>query len=162
MWVKSHPANLNLCDILRNMKTCSKCGEEKPLSEFGWKVKAKGTLSSWCKVCQREYAKAHYDSKTQYYLDKAKRNNPKYRSRNVDFVIDYLKNHPCVDCGESDIEVLEFDHIEMIGTSGNRIGVYMSGSIEALEREIAKCQVRCGNCHIRRTRQQMGWSRMGV
>ena len=33
------------------MKTCNKCGEEKPLDEFGWRNKAKNYRQSYCREC---------------------------------------------------------------------------------------------------------------
>jgi hypothetical protein len=74
-------------------------------------------------------------------------------------MLDYLKTHPCVDCGESDIEVLEFDHRELIGNKASRVGSFLQSRKRLIE-EIAKCDVRCSNCHTRRTRRQMGWSRI--
>lgn len=44
------------------MKTCTKCHETKPLTEFPWgkdsRLKAGGAYKSECKVCARERAKA--------------------------------------------------------------------------------------------------------
>jgi hypothetical protein len=146
--------------ILRTMKTCSKCAIEKLLSEFGFKNTAKKIYQGYCKACQRAYSKEHYAARTDYYAAKAKRNNPKYLERNKQYVLEYLVEHPCVDCGETDVEILQFDHIEMVRGWEKRVGSYMSGSLEVLLKEIQKCEVRCANCHFRRTRKQMGWHRV--
>ena len=63
----------------------------------------------------------------------------------------------CVDCGNTDIRVLEFDHLpsnkKLFGISGNRVG------IARLKEEIKKCDVVCANCHRIRTveRRQVCW-----
>ena len=68
---------------------------------------------------------------------------------------EYLKLHPCVDCGERDIRVLEFDHINPIEKSFS-ISRWCSdgGNIEPLIDEIKKCQIRCSNCHRIRTHEE--------
>jgi hypothetical protein len=131
----------------------------KPLTAFGLKNREKQLYQTYCKECQRAYAKRHYSSRTDYYKAKAERNNPKYKLRNKEYVVSYLLDHPCVDCGEPDIEVLQFDHIEMVRVRSDRVGAFMAGSLENLIDEIGKCEVRCANCHFRRTRKQMGWYR---
>lgn len=72
------------------------------------------------------------------------------RRRNFLFLLEHLRRTACVDCGERDPVVLEFDHI---GTK--RAGVVQLAdretSIANLEREIGECEVRCANCHRRRT-----------
>ena len=141
------------------MKTCSKCGIEKEVADFPWKSKPRGVRGSWCKACQREYSLGHYKDNTTKYLDKAKISNAKAIKRNKEFIVEYLRNNSCVDCGEIDIEVLQFDHIELVGQKAPRAGYFLSSSLETLRNEIARCQVRCGNCHIRRTRQQLGFFR---
>jgi hypothetical protein len=67
-----------------------------------------------------------------------------------DFLIEYLSDHPRVDCGEADIVVLEFDHqrdklftVSVLCREGY--------SLEKLKQEVAKCEVVCANCHQRRT-----------
>ena len=72
------------------------------------------------------------------------------RRRNLLFLLDYLSEAPCVDCGEMDPVVLDFDHV-----GAKRAGVVQLADREAalavLKEEIAKCEVRCANCHRRRT-----------
>jgi len=83
----------------------------------------------------------------------AKDYNAKLRNRL--WVWGYLLEHPCVDCGETDIRVLEFDHRDPADKVGN-VGRMVSDRrcIEAIEAEVAKCDVRCANCHRRRTKDE--------
>lgn len=73
------------------------------------------------------------------------------------YVISYLDEHPCVDCGESDRMVLEFDHIRGVKLANISSFVKGGNTIAALQKEIDKCDVRCANCHTRVTRQRAGW-----
>jgi hypothetical protein len=74
-----------------------------------------------------------------------------YRNRNALAVYEYLSAHPCVDCGEADPVVLEFDHVR--GEKVRGIARMMSGthSVKTIMAEIGKCDVRCANCHRRVT-----------
>ena len=69
---------------------------------------------------------------------------------NIKFVVEYLKHHPCVDCGESDPIVLDFDHIAEKKLDVSRM-IFSQNGIAAIKTEIAKCEVRCANCHRRIT-----------
>lgn len=77
------------------------------------------------------------------------------RRRNFLFLVDFLRTHPCVDCGQADPVVLDFDHVGQ-KTAGV---VQLAGrecAISALELEIGQCEVRCANCHRRRTIIEQG------
>ena len=144
------------------MKQCTKCLESKDEEEFAWK-KRDIRRASVCRKCQNQLAKAHYESNKQYYKDKSKRNRVSYRERGQKFVIEYLKSHPCVDCGEDDVEVLQFDHIvELMDWRAPRVAHFLSQSIARIEKEISKCEVRCANCHVRKTRRALGTLRKPV
>lgn len=70
------------------------------------------------------------------------------RFANRAFVKEYLKSHPCIKCGFSDIRALDFDHIDPKEKHKN-ISVLLRGtaSRKSIELEISKCQVLCSNCH---------------
>lgn len=48
------------------MKTCSKCGEVRPLDDFSWKVKTKGYRQSKCKACVKDDAPARRKSNAKW------------------------------------------------------------------------------------------------
>src|SRR5438067_10596932 len=97
------------------MKVCNRCGQTKGLDEFAARS---GKKQPWCRECNRAYAR-------QYYRDQPKVKQDLMRLRgerqaiNEKFVLDYLRSHPCMDCGESDPVVLEFDHVH--GTKRNLV-----------------------------------------
>jgi len=77
------------------------------------------------------------------------------KKQNNEYVQSYLASHPCIDCGENDPIVLEFDHRDpsqkKYNISERRRPVF---SINTLKSEIEKCDIRCANCHRRRTHKQ--------
>ena len=68
-------------------------------------------------------------------------------------MISYLLEHSCVDCGETDITVLEFDHLR---DKTKDVSALMKGtsSWSRIEAKILKCAVRCANCHRRETERR--------
>jgi hypothetical protein len=76
-------------------------------------------------------------------------------------VLDHLRHHPCVDCGEADPVVLEFDHHEEKIASVSGL-ISHAASRTAVAAEIARCEVVCTNCHRRRTAMRAGWRRASV
>ncbi len=68
-------------------------------------------------------------------------------------VWDYLLEHPCVDCGEQDPVVLEFDHLrDKVDSICNL--TRKAQTWKPIEEEINKCEVRCANCHRRKTSRE--------
>ena len=77
------------------------------------------------------------------------------KQTNRNFIYQYLLQHPCVDCGEKDIIVLELDHVN--GNKSFGISDRMTSKWTTLEKEVNKCEVVCSNCHKRRTARKQGW-----
>jgi len=79
------------------------------------------------------------------------------RAENLERIGAFLLEHPCVDCGEADLRVLDFDHRE--GTEKSAEVMKLAKAAYSWARvmdEIAKCDVRCRNCHAKVTYERMG------
>jgi superfamily II DNA helicase RecQ len=135
---------------------CSACKKELDSSSFYFRDKKKGTLKKICKNCHSTYRKKHYEKNKQKYIEKAKRWNEKQGVILREYIYQKLIQSVCVDCGEDDISVLEFDHIQEKRFSITQM--YRDRySLEALKGEIGRCVVRCANCHRRKTANQFGF-----
>ena len=143
------------------LRACARCRVGKTLDAFPMKDKAKGWFGSYCRPCGRERNKEHYYKNVAAYMARARKRAVTDRQRNRGFVLEYLSSHPCIDCGESDPIVLEFDHRDL-GSKINAVSrlIYTS-TLNAVQAEIEKCDVRCGNCHRIRTTSQFGSYRLG-
>lgn len=100
---------------------------------------------------QKELARKHYAKNKDIYKDRAKAHNKVAIARNKEYVLNYLLEHPCIDCGLKDPIILEFDHITDNKVANISNAVKSGWSLEKLQKEIAKCEVRCANCHRRVT-----------
>jgi len=139
---------------------CARCHQAKPLSEFPIKNAVRGTYRSYCQPCRSDYGKEHYRKNVAGYIARSKVRAPIDRQRNREFIAGYLSTHPCVDCGEADPVVLEFDHRDP-NTKANGVGrLVHTTTLPAVRVEIEKCDVRCGNCHRIRTATQFGSYRL--
>ena len=139
------------------MKRCGKCGEVKPFNDF-YKAHTKMCgYGSYCKRCQHEHYKHRYHHRTKVLKQEWQPFKVEYTDRNRIYVSNFLKENPCVDCGETDIFVLEFDHVRGTKRASISYMVRSASALESLKAEIAKCVVRCANCHRRKTWKERGW-----
>lgn len=141
------------------MRACSKCGIHQPLEAFATRDVVTGRLDTICIECRRAYGRAHYALNREYYLEKAARAREILRSHTFEQLIAYLRAHPCVDCGETDVRVLHFDHVDPSTKEALVSRLVRSNSWERVLEEISRCAVRCANCHRRRTAAQFGFFR---
>lgn len=135
-------------------RICGRCGEAKPLDEFGFRFPKLGIRHSWCKACFAEYKRLWYSRNRERHLARVKSATAVTLSENQQRVWEYLALHPCVDCGETDPVVLQFDH-----RRDKRMDVSdmcRSFGWPVILAEILKCEVRCANCHTRRTARERG------
>jgi hypothetical protein len=66
--------------------------------------------------------------------------------RDKKYLLDYFKEHPCIECGEIDDRKLLFHHKDPSIKKGN-VSTFVGGSREKLLNEIDKCLILCYNCH---------------
>lgn len=143
-------------------KICSGCGQERDAEQdFNWKYKDRGIRHTRCKYCMSQVCRQHYQSNKQSYLDRARAREVLVTEDNQKRLIEYLVCHPCVDCGQTDVRVLDFDHVRG-KKSGNISRMVTNGySWSTIEAEIAKCEVRCANCHrIREGKKGGSWRQL--
>lgn len=125
---------------------------------------SRGKLSTRyeCKSCAADKQKKRYAKKKPWYnaygsewQKKNKNKTLEYKRKHrivlKEYVMTYLKSHACVDCSEADVRVLEFDHVR--GEKRDNIShmICANFSLASLRAEIDKCEVRCANCHRKKT-----------
>lgn len=141
-------------------RRCSRCGEMRPTEDFPIKNKTTGLRRVWCRPCCRAYGQEHYRRNKPLYLAKARARRRIELPRIRAWIDSYLREHPCVDCGCSELAVLEFDHRDRSDKVLTVAELARLGTWSRLRQEIAKCDVRCANCHRRRTADQLNWTKL--
>jgi hypothetical protein len=140
-------------------RICGRCRIEQPIDQFGFRYRALGIRHSWCKSCFVDYKRLWYERNREKHIAHVRKAGDQKGDENQLRMWQYLAQHPCVDCGERDPVVLQFDHLR-----DKRYDVaYMCTAGFAWSTiliEIAKCEIRCANCHTRKTARERGiWER---
>ena len=134
-------------------KTCSKCREDKELTEFS---NGSGT---YCKPCFRTWRQLN---RAKHKSDPNWKNRDKPQSKQSrlirrQWLINYLEDKACKTCGESDPVVLEFNHINPKDKFKGVGELVHQGTLDQLMTEVDKCEILCANCHKRVTAKQLNW-----
>lgn len=117
---------------LEGTKRCCHCKQEKPKTDFSYTKSVFDGLYAMCKSCNLERL-----GKT---LEKA-RDFRRKRKREMG---------PCVDCGENNQILLEFDHVRGV----KKAHVSQLLGQKSLEDEIEKTEIRCIICHRYKTAKE--------
>ena len=98
---------------------------------------------------QKAASDRHYQANKEKIKKRSTERNRHARIWKREFVKRVKKLFHCVDCGEKDSIVLDFDHVkgEKVGSIADMASSHL---ITSLKKEMRKGEVRCANCHRRR------------
>lgn len=137
------------------MKRCTRCKATKADEEFARNRNKADGKQSYCRACHSEMCRKGYPR----YKARIDARNARVRRENTLWLLRYKMSHPCVDCGNADFRVLEFDHEgDKVMNVANML--HECWSLERIRREVAKCRVRCANCHRIKTAADLNWFRL--
>lgn len=141
----------------KDLKVCRICKDPKPINEFNKNKCKKDGLQSQCIGCGKERSAAYYVANKEHHKKVVAKHKKVQVAINQQYVYDYSKEHGCVDCQEKDPCCLDFDHVS--GTKTEIISVMVNSgcSLPLILEEIAKCEIRCANCHRRKTAKDFSW-----
>ena len=144
------------------MRKCVRCTEWKDETNFNIRNQERGLLQSVCSSCQQQDSRDRYANDPEYVKERNRLARQKGRERARLFVFQYLSQKPCADCGETDTEVLTFDHVR--GNKKYNVAdmVQQGLGLENIMREIGKTDVVCFNCHMRREQKRRRSQRFGM
>ena len=125
-------------------KTCSKCIQNKVLSEFTKNKAKKDGYNSYCKQCNKNYQKVHYENNKLYYIDK--------KNIRKDFIREFInrvkRKSKCSNCSENHIACLDFHHMNTFKKDFSiSVATQLGISMTTLKEELRKCIILCSNCH---------------
>jgi hypothetical protein len=139
-------------------KYCPKCAAYLDVHFFSKNPAKSDGLNSYCREHQKAYQRDWYARNKEKHVKQAMQRTQRVRAELRQWIRDYLTSHPCVDCGETDYLVLEFDHVRGRKKASVCDLIVRHGcGLKTLVAEIKKCEVRCANCHRRATAKKFGW-----
>ena len=139
-------------------KICTKCKNEKKLDSFNKNKTKKDGYCNVCRSCSNAVSKLYYETNIDKHKGSVKIRNRKVRLENRERYFKILSQSSCIDCGNDNPLVLEYDHKD--GVIKNKgVGELVGNGTcwETIEKEIDKCDLRCANCHRIRTAKQQNW-----
>ena len=144
------------------MRRCIRCTQWKDESEFNVRNIGRGYLQSVCIECQQQNGKDRYSNNTDRVKEINKTARRKSRDIAKQYIYEYLSRTSCADCGESDIEVLTFDHVRGQKKMNVSDMIHQGYSLSSIQSELEKTDVLCFNCHMRREQSRRGSARFQI
>ncbi len=127
------------------------------MDEYAYSNKLLKTRQKHCRDCMAKFNKAYYKRHGEKHRETVRQSRITRKVAAREYINEYLSTHPCIDCGESDLVVLQFHHVS--GKKRDAVANLARGnhSLDRIKREVNKCVVLCANCHQRRTAKEQGW-----
>lgn len=143
--------------MTRKKKWCPGCEAERPAEDFPPNKARSDGLGSVCRVCQRLLNNASWARHGEKRRETKALYLRRVRQENRRRVLEYLSRCSCEDCGETDVIVLEFHHLDPSLKRAAVATLVSEGQPwEVILSEIAKCAVVCANDHRRREARSGG------
>lgn len=131
--------------------TCENCQQLLPIDDFYAKKDAKRGHFSWCKKCQNQRTKAHFEANREHHLDLIK-------ERKWELKLEAIEQYggKCACCGEATPHFLELDHINNDGAEFRKENKWLLGAdfVRWLKRNNwpENIQLLCSNCNVAKYR----------
>ena len=125
-------------------KFCPDCGYEKPIDEFSFKNKSKGTRQAYCNEHRRIREKARYQRIKNGVIRKTRDRQEANKRR----IVEWKKQFVCTVCGESSACCIDFHHTDPAAKEMGISQMKMRGyTLSRVIEEASKCIPLCANCH---------------
>jgi hypothetical protein len=136
-------------------KLCKKCQQNLSSDSF-YKRRKNGKLHPCCKKCTYENYKEYFAKNREKIIERNEKRTKILYNKNRKLIFEYLLDHPCVDCGLICPPVMEFDHKS---EKKHDVSYAMAKKTQKWWKigweEMEKCEVRCTNCHLKKTQKEM-------
>lgn len=133
-----------LVPIVDGRRRCPRCRDDVLLEQFSSYTRKGKTVYTWCKECNRKYARGRPATARALGLIAQKR-----------VLVEEIKKGPCADCeNRFPSPAMDLDHVRGDKTTDISKMVGQSYSMEALVEELTKCELVCANCHRIRTAER--------
>lgn len=123
---------------------CNGCGRIQSEDQFKSRIARRQKLTKKCQTCRQSNARSRANPTTK--AGKCRARWEEWKAKN-----------PCVVCGETDIQLIEADHLrDKVYQCSTAVYWSNHGGVPALERELTKCQSLCCWCHRLKSDRERG------
>lgn len=126
-------------------KTCTRCGQAKPLTDFGFNGRAKKYRRSHCKACDVNIAREY--RKTPAGVQARKAEHRRRFARHYRVYATIKDSLCCSCCSEADPACIDLHHLSKKAHRRNALSNSIRKSVESIIAEFCKCAPLCANCH---------------
>src|SRR6476661_10583761 len=120
-------------------KLCTKCQRDLPVTAFAFNRTKLDRLQTSCRECKKAQQGSWYRRNRERHIENVRPSRAAAVERNLRYVVHYLLDNPCLDCGENDPLILQFDHVR-----GEKVAcvselVSRGSAVTQIQLEIEKC-----------------------
>lgn len=129
-------------------KKCGGCEKELPIEQFNIRGinKKNGNIryQTFCKECNKIHSKKYYEQNKQKHIQRIGIRNKKIHRENKQWLDELKGKKGCKYCPEKNPVCLDWHHLR---DKKHLVSAITKNSKELIEKEIAKYEVVCANCH---------------